>query len=49
MHEIRFLQKIPEKFYVAIDSNSNNTVGSSYLRWLHNTLQRLFCENSHGH
>ena len=27
------------KFYVATDSNPNNTVGSSYLhvRWLHNT------------
>ena len=32
------------KFYVAIDSN--HIAGSSYIRWLHNTL---FSENSHGY
>ena len=25
-----------------------NTAGSSYLRWLHNTPNSLFSENSHG-
>ena len=29
------LGKNSGKFYVAIDFNPNNTIGSSYLRWLY--------------